>query len=857
MLVAAYRGVTRLMPAEYRKRHREAGVALLLRLLREAGAGGGAWRVSVVGLSAVVDALLRVPVEYIKCLRASPGLSTEGIGRDLRYAVRALFARPLASGAAIATLAVGIGLNAAVFSIIDWILLRPLPYPAPRELVRVLSSPAGATPGGTEVSYSEFTRLSSATALRASVAYSSATRVLAGSGLEPVHVLVARVSGDMCRTLGVYPAIGRAFDPREAASGAPAVILSDGLWRSRFAADRSVAGREVTLDGVAHTVVGVMPAGAGYPRDADLWRPVTAAEREDDDRENVMIARLEGGVTPERASGELDALARTASAPARRVRAEEMKQTDVRDVRLALTAVFASSALILLMACANVAALLGARGVERRAEMALRGALGASRGRLLRQLMTEHLVLAITGGVIGLVFGQWALSYLVSLVPQGLPRADEIVLDGRVIGFGVATTMIVGVLIGTKPARRASRADLQAALAAAGSGRATSRTSGRTLVALQTAVAIALTVSAVLLGRSLQYLVKIDDGFSADRLLAVDLYLRGTNTLDERELFRNLVSAAESLPGVRSAAVALLLPVRTVGPRVGVSVRGAEPVARPTKAVIRAVSSHYFETTGIPIIAGRGFTDRDTRTAPFVAVVNAAFVRDAMSGRAPVGATLVTELTDRPLGVVGVVGDLTPGGESDRPAFYVVSEQIRAPGGFLLVRTDARPAGLAPALAERLRTVAPALARDRIYPVADLLARGRAVPRFSMQLASGFAVLALALAAIGVYGLTASEVGSRWRELAIRLALGADRRLALWTVTRPSAVALAWGGVIGLAMAVGAARWMRALLHGVGPADLATFAAVPVVLALVSVAAVGLAVLRVLRADPAATLRRN
>ena len=332
-----------------------------------------------------------------------------------------------------------------------------------------------------------------------------------------------------------------------------------------------------------------------------------------------MIARLEGGMTPERASGELDALARTASAPARRVRAEEMKQTDVRDVRLALTAVFASSALILLMACANVAALLGARGVERRAEMALRGALGASRGRLLRQLMTEHLVLAIAGGFIGLIFGHWALSYLVSLVPQGLPRADEVVLDGRVVGFGVAITLIVGVFIGATPARRASRVDLQSALAAAGSARATRRTSGRLLVVLQTAVAIVLTVSDVLLGRSLQHLVTMDDGFAADRLLAVDLYLRGINTPDERELFRNLVSAAESLPGVRSAAVAMLLPVRTVGPRVGVSVRGAEPAARPTKAVIRAVSSHYFETTGIPI--------------------------------------------------------LTPGGESDRPAFYVVTEQ--------------------------------------------------------------------------------------------------------------------------------------------------------------------------------------
>jgi putative ABC transport system permease protein len=853
-VLAAYRVVTRLMPSEYMRRHRDAAIALLVRLLSDAEANGGWPGVLVVGWSAIVDAIVRLPAEH---RRGRSAWSAVGMGRDLRYAVRSLMFRPLAGATSIATLALAIGLNAAVFSVLDWTLLRPLPYPAPSELIRVASAATGPTPGRSEVTYSEFRSLASAGPLRSSAAFSTATRILAGAGVEPVHVVLARISGDLFKTLGVYPSLGRGFEPREISSGAAVVVLSDALWRRRFGAD-AVAGRTVTIDGVPHAVVGVMPAGSAYPRDADVWRPVTAAEQEDDDRENVMIGRLHAGVSAARATSELQAIARTAKDSSRRVWAEDMKQTDARDVRLTLVVIFGSSALILLMACANVTALLGARSGERRAEMALRGALGASRGRLVRQLMTEYLVLAIAGGLLGVLVGHWALGYLVSLVPRVRPRAGEIVLDGRVSAFAFAVTLIVGLLIGVMPARQAGRVDPQTCLSAGGSARATRRTSGRLLVALQTALAIVLTVTAVLLARSLQHLVRIDDGFAADRLVAVDLDMRGGGRTDERELFRSLIAAAETLPGARSAAVAFLLPVRTIGPRVSIAVRGAERPAHPLpKVVIRIVSAGYFETTGIPIVEGRAFTERDTRTAPFVAIVNSAFVREVLSGRAPVGASLISELTGRPLAVVGVAGDISPAGEADRPALYVSCEQIRAGGAVLLVRTDGPPASLAPALAERLRGVAPGLARDRIYPVADVLARGRAVPRFSAQLASGFAVLALTLAALGVYGLVSSEIGARWRELAIRLALGSGRRSALWTVTRPAAGALAWGGAIGLVSAIAAARSMRALLHGVGPTDLPTLAAVPLVLGAVSAAAAGAAVLRVLRADPAATLRGN
>jgi putative ABC transport system permease protein len=851
-LLAVYRFVIRLMPADYRRRDGETGAALLARLLREADRGGP-WRAFGVGTPAILDAIRRLPIEHI---RSGPSFRTEGVGRDLRYAVRALAGRPLGSAAAIATIAIGIGLNAAVFSIVDWILIRPLPYAAPDALVRVFSGPPAGAAGGTDVTYSEFATLSTTAALQSSAAFSTVTRVLASRGVEPVHVLVARVSGDLLGTLGAYPAVGRPFDPRELASGSPVVIVSDALWRSRFAGD-AVVGRAVTIDGQPHTIVGVTRAGLGCPRDADVWRPITAGEREDDDRENVMIGRLSPGISRERATHELEALGRAITVPARRVWIEGMHQTEVRDVRLALIALLASSALILVMASANVAALVGARSAERGGEMALRGALGASPGRLVRQLLIEHLVLATAGGFAGLLAGRWALAYLVSLAPQGLPRAGEIALDARVVACGIAATLAVGLFIGVRPALRAARADLQSCLAISNTTRTTRRTAGRLLVTLQTALAVVLTVSAVLLARSLQHLVRIDDGFAASRLLAVDLNQRGAVTGDERELYRNLVDAAESLPGVQSAAVALQLPLRTVGPRVSVSVRGSRASQPPPKVTFRAVSSRYFSTTGIPLVEGRMFTERDTRAAPVVGIVNAAFVRDVMGGQSPLGATLIGEMTDRSLTVVGVVRDVTPAGERDRPALYLLSEQVRVAGGFLIVRTEGRPDGLVTALADRVGRVAPALARDRVYPLSDLLARGRAVTRFSTQLASGFAILALALAAIGIYSLTAAEVGSRWRELGIRLALGGAPRSAVWTVTRPAAASLFWGSAVGLAASVASARWMRALLHGVGATDLPTLTGVPVLLVAVSVVAAGLAAIRVLRADPASALRQN
>ena len=782
----------------------------------------------------------------------------DSLRRDVRDAWRSMRRRPLVSSAAIATLAIGIGLNAAVFTVADWVLLRPLPYPSPQELVRVFSAGVAPVTGPSAVTHLEFLAFSRANVFRASTALSTATRVVGGDAVEPAHVVVARIAGDFFGTFGVHPEAGRGIDRVEAASGAPVVVVSHALWTSRFASDPAIVGRTITIDGKPHTVIGVMPTGRGYPRDADLWRPLTASEREDDDRELVMIGRLTSGTSVEQASVPLATVATSASAGTRRAWVEDVQRTEVREVRAALTALLVSSALILLMACANVAALVGARGADRAGEMAVRGALGANRAQLLRQLLTESVLLAAAGGFAGLLIGRWTLDLVVALAPAALPRQAEIGLDGRVIGVGVIVTLAVGVLVGLAPAFRASRIDLRASLGAAGAGRAAGRTHGRrVLVAAQTAMALVLTIGALLLARSLQYLVTIDNGFDANRLLAIDLYLRGGIAGDERQLFRDLIANAEAIPGVRSAAVALPLPTRVAGLRATVRVEGGPYRNTPAAATLRLVTPRYFATVGLRLTSGRDFTALDTRTAPRVAIVNAAFIRDVLGGREALGARLTTDIVEGRFAVVGAVANVTPAGESDRPALYVSVDQIAVAGGSLLVRTDGDLQSVVPALRARLRAVAPALALDRITRVAETLEAGRAVTRFNTQLASAFAALALLLSAIGVYGLTAGEVAGRWPELAIRLALGASRREAAWAAIRPGAVALAVGVTIGIAAALGTGRTMTALLHGVDPADPPTFVAVPVLLVVVGLVAASLAAVRVLRADPAATLRRE
>jgi putative ABC transport system permease protein len=774
--------------------------------------------------------------------------------RDALFAMRMLRRQPATTATAVLSLAIGIGLNAAVFSVVDWVLLRPLPYPAPHELVRVFTAGTAPVTGPAALTYGEFERFRSAESVRSAAAFSTATRIMSAPGHDPVHVTIARVAGDLFATLGTHPDAGRAFSPEEMNGAGPVVVLAHDLWQRGFAGDRGVVGRAVTIDGAQYTVIGIMPPARGYPAEADAWRPLNTGEREDDDRELQMIGRLRAGASVAGASAELGTIERAATRGSRDAWADDIQRTDAGHIRAALQALFGAAMLTLLIACANVAALVGARGADREGEMAVRGALGATRARVLAQVIVESLVLAAAGGALGFLVGNWALTALVALAPVSIPRLAQIALDARIVGLGLVATVATGLLVGVMPALHLSRVSERTSFSRAGWQRVTARGNGRrALVLAQIAIAVVLTAGAGLLTRSLQHLVTIDHGFAPDQLVAVDLDLpRGFNG-DVRQVFRDLMAASETVPGVRAATVAMRLPTQVPGLRTRLRLAGERELASP--ATLRPVTPTFFDIVGIPVTAGRGFADTDSPRAARVAIVNATFVRDLLAGGPALDVRVTTALVDGPIRIVGVVGDITPAGEPDRPALYLPIDQISIGSGYLIVRAQADPRSILPALGSRLRGAAPSLAMDRVHRVAEALESSRAVTRFSAQVAATFAVLALLLSMIGVYGLTASDVSARWRELAVRLALGASRREALWTVVRPCAVVLGIGTALGFAGSVSVGPALASLLHGVRPADFPTLATAPILLVALGLVAAVLAAVRVLRADPAATLR--
>jgi hypothetical protein len=371
----------------------------------------------------------------------------------------------------------------------------------------------------------------------------------------------------------------------------------------------------------------------------------------------------------------------------------------------------------------------------------------------------------------------------------------------------------------------------------------------------QVAMAVVLTAGAGLLGRSLENLIAINHGFAVDRLVSVDLYLRGAVTGDAQPLFQTLIAQAQTVPGVESAAVAMRLPTETTGLRAPIAIAGRTAPATP--ATLRPISGGYFATAGIRVLEGRVFTSADGDRAPRVGIVNASLAREAFGGRPVLGTRVTMPLADDPITIVGVVADVTPAGEGDRPALYVPIDQLRIGSGYLLVRASGDARSIAVALAQRVRDVAPGLAVDRVARVAQALEDSRSATRFTTQLVAVFAALALLLAGIGIYGLVAGEVAARWREMAVRMALGAAPRAALWTIVRPCAILFGAGAIAGIGGALAAGPWLASLLYGIDPADPPTLLLAPTVLGLVGALAAVLAAAPVVRADPAATLRRE
>lgn len=789
---------------------------------------------------------------------------------DLRYAFRSLKRSPVFAATAVLSLGLAIGADTAVFSVVDSLLLRPLPYAAPARLVTVRNY----------VSYAETTDLrEQARTLESIGAYGNMPVDLTG-GAEPVQVRAAVVTGGLFATLGVQPAFGRWLTPQDDAPGAPAaVVVSDAFWRAELGADRAALGRTVTLSSRAYTVVGVMPPGFGMPSgDSQLWVPMHVAYEEGVSGRNARflsaVARLSAGASRADAQAELTGLADRM----RKLYPDEesslvltvvgLQESVTGDVRPTLLLLLGAVSLVLLVACANFANLLLARGAGRRAELAVRAALGADRFRLVRQLLTESVLIALLGGVLGILFSSWALPMLVARNPIALP-ARSVDLDARVLAFTCGVSLLTGIVFGLVPALRGASVDLHAALKDGGrasSVPARTRLRGAFIVA-ELSIALLLLTGAALLLRSFANLQSVPLGFDPNGVVTavVDLPVSRYPAVEEQARLRSrVVSSVQALPGVRAAGIVMNLPM-SGGTNHEVIFEGAPPAAPGNEPAIqvRFASRGFFEALRIPLVEGRLMDATDTAAAGPVVVVNQALVRKYLDGRSPVGTRFrwARESPVRWLTIVGVVGDVAEVSldRSPRPTIYVPFQQETLAfkrWSALVVRSDhSDTRALAAAIKEAVWSADPLLPVSRLRSMDEALAGSLAQRRFTLLVLSFFAAAALVLAAIGVYGVVAYSVAQRTHEIGVRMALGARRgsvqRMIVAHGARLGLVAVA----LGVTTSIAFGRILRGLLHGIGPSDPATLAATAAAVFVMALVASWLPARRASSVDPTVALR--
>jgi putative ABC transport system permease protein len=800
---------------------------------------------------------------------------------DLRFALRALRRSPGLTAAAVAALGLGVGATAAVYSVVDAVLLEPLPYPEPGELVVLIdSNPEAGFPRFSTAppDFADWRR--QARSFETLAAFTRANLTLDAPGSEPERVAGAAVTHGFFEALGVEPAHGRAFRPEEDRLGGESVaVLGEGLWRRRFGADPGIVGRGITIGGEPRRVVGVMPAGFEFPTEVELWLPLALVIGDEQRGSHwlAVLGRLREGTGLEAAQTEMTAIAAglAEAYPATNegwtVRLHRLHDLLVEDVRPALRVLTAAVVAILLIVCANVANLLLVRTARRERELAVRGALGAGRGRLLRQLVTETVVLSLAGGLLGLVLGVPGTRALVALNAEGIPRVDGIGLDLSVFLIALGAAMAAGLAAGLVPGLQAARRDLVGALkegtAGAGEGRR-ARLLRQGLVVAEVAVAVVLLVVAGLLVRSLLAIQGTSPGFEPRGALTAEVSLPEATYPDDAgraRFYRSLVERLEALPGVEVAGAGFPLPLAGSGYYLDFAIEGrpAPPPQEAPNAAIRFVTPGYVEALEVPLLAGRTITGADREESRPVALVNRAMARQLWPDESPLGARLRIGASDPAGGdgdwleVVGVVGEVRHFDLTVEPGFeiYVPMAQRPFETAGLVLRMEGDPRALAPRVRDAVRAVDPSLPVYRVRTLEEVVAASLAERRFGAALLGVFAALALVLACLGVYGVLSYGVAQRTRELGLRLALGAPRRgvlrLVLWQGLRLVLIGVA----VGLAGAAAASRLLRGLLYEVGAADPLTYAAVPAVLAVVALAAVWLPALRATRVEPVVALR--
>ena len=812
--------------------------------------------------------------------------------QDLRAAIATMRRAPVISLTAVATLGLAIGATLAVFATVHGVLLRPLPYASPGQLVRVWEErPGGTSPAGN--------RWLSRGTYAGWVARTRTLDALGGYGLmesqarfgrENVKLLGARISPQVLGTLGVAPAMGRLLANDDARTGdAQVVLVSDGLWRERLAARRDVLGGTLFLDGKPYTIVGVMPPGFGFPEPAvRFWIPyvIPIAPSGGEPFVFTALARAKAGVTPPQVEAEGTAAARAApgdrltdfffgkgGAPV--VHARPLADDMTAVARPALSIMAMAVTLVLLIACVNVAGLMLSQGTARQREFAVRTAVGGSRGRLVRQVFTESAVVALAGSTLGLLLGWWLVGLVRVLAPPALPRLGEVTLDGPVLLLWGGATVVAVLAAALVPALREARVDPSEAL------RGTDRSSGTSfrgvharrwrdgLLVAEAALAVVLIVGASLLVRSFLRLVTVDNGYSPAGVLiaAVELPDDAGDARTDRFIAEAL-ERVRRLPGVASAGAGGMIPLMKQTAMMGFTVPDAYSGGKPTqgRARVYAVTPGYAEALGLRLVSGRLFTESDGRGGAIATVVNAEFVRRHLSVPQVTGLRLPGLISgdgDRatPAEIVGVVADVLKDGndKAPQPELYVVNGTggERMSGHVkLVIRTVGEPGALAADVRALVRGIDREIVVDRIEPLATSLAASFDAPRFAAAVMGSFAAVAMLLAGIGLFGALSYSVAQRDRELGVRSALGAGRRDLVRLVLGEGLSVVVPGIAIGMVAAIAFARLMQGLLFGVTPLDTVAFLAAPLALGVTSALACVGPALRAASADPATTLRK-
>jgi putative ABC transport system permease protein len=799
--------------------------------------------------------------------------------QDIRFGLRRLARRPALTSVVVIALALGIGANTAIFSVVNALLLNPLPYPEPDRLAMVWMNNTRMKIDQDIHSFPNFRDYKEQNqSFERLAVYSPRSANLTGDG-EPVRVVGVAATSELLPMLGVQPHLGRTFTAEEDQQGAGGVVLLGyGLWRGRFGADPEILGKSVALNGTPRTVIGVMPAGFNFPtKETEYWIPLAAPQELAEARSAFwlyMAGRLKPGVSVERAQADMSAIAgRLAAQFPEALEGYGANVVGLHDqmvgkIRPALLVLTGAVAFVLLIACANVANLLLVSAAAREREIAIRTALGAGRWRLVRQLLTESVVLFLAGGMAGVLVAYWGLGVLLALSPPDLPRLDDVKIDARVLAFTLCVSFVTGVLAGLVPALQSSVRELSDSLKEGGRGATFGRVSGRLrdlLVVSEVALALVLLVGAGLMIASFVELKRVDLGFDPDRLLTMQLQLPGAKYPEPPQVAAfsdDLLGRAASAPGARSVGAITDLFLSTTPNSTIFSIEG-RPDPLPTERVevpVDSISPNFFEVVRTPLLRGRSFTDADRDGTTPVVIINETMAKRFWPGEDPVGKRMRYGIGDSDIPwmtIVGVVGDMRRTGfdESVRCETFLPLAQNPARRLTIVARAEGEPASLAGVLRDQVRAVDPDQPVFAVKTVDELLGDMASQRRLTMLLFGVFAGLALLLAAVGIYGVMSYAVTQRTHEIGVRMALGAQVGDVLRLVVGKG-MALALAGIAaGLAAAFALSRVMASLLYGVSATDPLTFGGVALLLGLVALLASYLPARRAARVDAMIALR--